>query len=483
MKKTNDNQNDDMNSSPDNNDYLRRREELNEHLQNLLNEAKDSPFRVNSCKVNGTKFTKKTLIEKQLNSLFQAKTLKEILEETESICGKLNRLGIFKDLGVNLDVPQSKIVDNENEVDIIINLKEKPRFWAKTGTEVGNNEGNLNASLNLRNPFGTGENFEANASYGVDSTTIDRDKESSKLLPIKTQRNSIYKLCYTAPINGNPDRIFETVASQMNMSHKIFSSFNEFSNNIGFKFKKITPFGLNEYGYIASWRQINHIGKNASFSVRSEAGNSFKSSVYHRYIKDTRDDSMLPSRGSLFKFYQELAGLGGDIQFIKHEAESQWNLPLGRGYSISSSFRGGLLLPLMNSRTRINDRFFIGGPLSVRGFNHYGIGPKDGKDVIGGDTYWTTGLSLYAPLPRLANKPIKTHMFINAGSSILLNQKESLSENVNRLIQTPSVSTGFGLAVKFNILRVELNYCLPIAVTKTDDVKKGLQFGVGLSFM
>jgi len=33
----------------------------------------------------------------------------------------------------------------------------------------------------------------------------------------------------------------------------------------------------------------------------------------------------------------------------------------------------------MNSRTRINDRFFIGGPLSVRGFNYLGLGPKDGS--------------------------------------------------------------------------------------------------------
>jgi len=479
MKKAKQNQNNDNNL---NNDYLKRREELNDSLQKLLNEAKDTPFRVNSCKVNGTKFTKKKLIEKQLNSLFQAKTLKEILEETETICGKLNRFGIFNDLGVNLDVPKSKLIENENEVDIIINLKEKPRFWARTGTEVGNNEGNLNASLNLRNPFGTGETFEANASYGVDGA-IESDKDKSKLLPIKTQRNSIYQLCYSSPINGNPDRVFQTFASQKNMSHKIYSSFNEFSNNIGFKFRKISSYSSSEYGYVASWRQINHISKDASFSVRSEAGNSFKSSLYYRYIKDTRNDQMLPNKGSLFKFYQELAGLGGDVQFLKHEAETQWNIPLGKGFSLSSSLRGGLLLPLMNSRTRINDRFFIGGPLSVRGFNYFGLGPKDGKDVIGGDTYWTTGLSLYSPLPKLADKPIKTHMFVNAGSSILLNQKESLSENVNRLIRTPSISTGFGLAIKFSILRVELNYCLPVAITKTDDVKKGLQFGVGLNFM
>jgi len=67
-------------------------------------------------------------------------------------------------------------------------------------------------------------------------------------------------------------------------------------------------------------------------SVRSEAGNSFKSSLYYRYIKDTRNDQMLPSRGALFKFYQELAGLGGDVQFLKHEAETQWNIPLGKGF-------------------------------------------------------------------------------------------------------------------------------------------------------
>lgn len=137
----------------------------------------------------------------------------------------------------------------------------------------------------------------------------------------------------------------------------------------------------------------------------------------------------------------------------------------------------------MNNKTRINDRFLVGGPLSVRGFSQNGIGPKDGNDVLGCDTYWSTGLSLYAPLPKLIDKPIKTHFFINSGSGILLKQNESLLDNTTRLFKTPSISTGFGLAVRFNILRLELNYCLPISITKTDDVKKGLQFGVGLSFM
>jgi len=32
--------------------------------------------------------------------------------------------------------------------------------------------------------------------------------------------------------------------------------------------------------------------------------------------------------------------------------------------------------PLADSQTRINDRFFLGGPLSVRGYRLRGLGPQ-----------------------------------------------------------------------------------------------------------
>lgn len=58
-------------------------------------------------------------------------------------------------------------------------------------------------------------------------------------------------------------------------------------------------------------------------SMREAAGQSVKSSVYHSWTRDTRDDRLLGTRGSYLKFYNELAGVGGDASFYKTEAQGQ----------------------------------------------------------------------------------------------------------------------------------------------------------------
>jgi outer membrane protein insertion porin family len=40
------------------------------------------------------------------------------------------------------------------------------------------------------------------------------------------------------------------------------------------------------------------------------------------------------------------------------------------------------------------------------------------EDSLGGDAYWATGVSLITPLPKLADKPLRGHAFVNAGSLI-----------------------------------------------------------------
>ena len=39
---------------------------------------------------------------------------------------------------------------------------------------------------------------------------------------------------------------------------------------------------------------------------------------------DTRTDKVFPKDGIYFKIFQELAGLGGNVQFLKNEFDSQF---------------------------------------------------------------------------------------------------------------------------------------------------------------
>ena len=87
---------------------------------------------------------------------------------------------------------------------------------------------------------------------------------------------------------------------------------------------------------------------------------------------------------------------------------------------MSASLRGGCLNPFSSSR--INDRFLLGGPTSLRGFSLWGAGPQDLGFAVGGEAYWASALHLFTPLPLLSKSGVfglfRMHGFITAGNSI-----------------------------------------------------------------
>jgi outer membrane protein insertion porin family len=66
--------------------------------------------------------------------------------------------------------------------------------------------------------------------------------------------------------------------------------------------------------------------------MRKLGGDSVKAALTHTWIQDTRDDPFMASRGFYFKAVQELAGLGGDTNFVKVEGEMQSSRRLPHGW-------------------------------------------------------------------------------------------------------------------------------------------------------
>lgn len=117
-----------------------------------------------------------------------------------------------------------------------------------------------------------------------------------------------------------------------------------------------------------------------------------------------------------------MSGLLGDVRFVKTEFTGQKHASLGPvvfgGLPIlnfSLSYHIGAVKSYgtdENRPARISDRFFLGGPMSVRGFNHKGIGPRaspmDGGvaagDSLGGDVSYhgAASVGFPCPLPLLA---------------------------------------------------------------------------------
>jgi outer membrane protein insertion porin family len=107
------------------------------------------------------------------------------------------------------------------------------------------------------------------------------------------------------------------------------------------------------------------------------------------------------------------------------------NVPLFAGMSLQLCGRLGRLFE--NERIMkplpIDSLFFLGGPLSLRGFEMAGATPVQDGVPKGCRTYWATGLHLWAPLPFSKHfgafgDLFRTHFFYNFGNCDSLSMGE-----------------------------------------------------------
>jgi outer membrane protein insertion porin family len=224
--------------------------------------------------------------------------------------------------------------------------------------------------------------------------------------------------------------------------------------------------------------------------MREQCKHDLKASLTQVHTYDTRDNGALPTTGSLVRLIQEYSGLNGDVQFFKNELELQHNFRLTNRITGQLTASGGWLRPNGSSESSPLDKFYLGGPLSVRGFQSYGIGPKRGDFALGGNAFWAAGAHLYTPLPydqwlgRLRDQ-LRTHLFVTAGRlDEQMLQVSSVKDALNVFQDQVRLSAGIGAVFAFgNIARFELNYCWPISAQLSDRREGGLRFGVGINYV
>ncbi|KZF22900.1 putative mitochondrial outer membrane protein [Xylona heveae TC161] len=470
--------------------------------QNRLAELLDSnstlPVTISSISVVNAPHTRKSFLQRIFNPLLsvnrdQPYTLSEALREISVSADKLSRFDIFHPpISLYIDQPSaSDASTTPSDIAIYLSVREKSRLLLKTGTDLGNAEGSAYGNLLWRNIFGGAETLNLNASLG-------------------TRTRSAYSASFDTPILSNPDLRWE-IGGLASSTHKSWANHEEVLKGGSTKLRWLNSQGHRfELGYSGIWRQITGLGGNASPTVRGDAGDSVKSSITSTWINDRRDNPLLPSSGYLMKTISEVAGYGplrGDVAFWKSELETQTALsvpvPGINGVTFTTGLRAGLLWPLAFAGqetaqpSRINDRFQLGGPTDVRGFRLSGIGPRDGSDAVGGDVFAAGSANLLFPLPMVgAEKPLRLQAFVNGGRLLALKDtsgegkmdsdtvKNNVSETIRELANGyPSMAAGVGLVYAHPVARFELNFSLPLVIRKGEEGRKGLQLGVGISFL
>ncbi|RKP05119.1 surface antigen-domain-containing protein [Thamnocephalis sphaerospora] len=434
----------------------------------VIYNARDQPVDVNAVLIHGVNHTRRSFLKYLATPIMEAETLGEMIEGTREAAARMARFEIYTSVAAGLDMARGPLA-REGSVDAQLYVKERGRITIKTGTEIGDVEGSLNGSFIYRNVFGGAERFEASASFG-------------------TRTSASFQTSLSAPIAADPDRIISINGYQTLRDNALYRSHDEMSRGVALRYDTYTSLGQHQLYYDLVWREVRRLGSKASLSVRQDAGHTLKSSIGHALVHDRRELAEVPTSGYVMRLQNELAGFGGDIKFVKSEVEGQRLRRLGRGFSTSLTVRGGLILPLREEeRIRVNDRFLLGGPVSLRGFALHGVGPRDKRDAIGGDIYASIGASLFTPLPKVDSERLKGHLFVNAGSLRVVPHEGLRSAKGRDMLRSmyrhASVSAGFGLVYWHSMARFELNFCVPIAASTGDRLHTGLQFGFGLHFL
>ena len=202
------------------------------------------------------------------------------------------------------------------------------------------------------------------------------------------------------------------------------------------------------------------------------AGPQWVSAVGDTITYNTLDNNKNPTSGIKSQLTQDLAGLGGNVNFLRTTEDVRYYHPISDDVVSLARAQGGYItgwggqqVPLMNS--------FFGGPTMVRGFAPNGFGPRDltpgtTMDNVGGSMYWATTAELQSAIPGIPREyGLKASAFVDAGSvfhyggpTVFPGSAQSL-QVANTNVVRSSVGVGLTWASPFGALTV--NYAVPLS--------------------
>ena len=152
-------------------------------------------------------------------------------------------------------------------------------------------------------------------------------------------------------------------------------------------------------------------------SSRTRRASGPASLVGQTFSYDRRDVRFLPSEGYYLRFDQDLAGLGGDNRYVRHEARAEYYYSIIPDVVASVSGSGGYIRGIAGEDVHLSNRFFVGGT-NLRGFQFGGIGPRDSEtdDKLGGNLYYVSSAELRFPLGLPEELRIFGRTFVDAGT-------------------------------------------------------------------
>jgi outer membrane protein insertion porin family len=230
----------------------------------------------------------------------------------------------------------------------------------------------------------------------------------------------------------------------------------------------------------------------ASLPVRIElaAGPVIVSTVGYTVVYNTLDNNKAPTSGILADFKQDLAGVGGDVNFLRSTFDSRFYKEVFPDVTGVLRLQGGNLSGWGSRNLRMLDHFQM-GPNLVRGFASSGFGPRDltpgtTQDALGGTLFWGASYELQTPLYFLPKDTgMRAAVFADAGSLWDYKGPTSFPKTGETITPTDSnsirSSVGVGLIWDSPFGPLRFDYSFALTKESYDRVQQ-FRFGGGSKF-
>jgi len=186
-------------------------------------------------------------------------------------------------------------------------------------------------------------------------------------------------------------------------------------------------------------------------SLCEQLGGRLSSILGYSFTWDRRNDPITPTGGFDVQLSQDLAGIGGDVQYLRTDLRANYFKGLFKDVIASASLSGGYIRGWGDDTVAINDRYFKGN-FEFRGFDNAGVGPRvlqfapdsDGDplrlNALGGNAFGLATAEVSFPL---GIDSLLGSLFIEAGTVGLLDEQDQF--NVISQVLDPNLAPMFSV--------------------------------------
>ena len=422
-------------------------ETINENKINLDFEIEETEkYFVERINIYGNNITRENVIRNQL-LLDEGDPYNEILQ-TKSI-NNLKNLNFFKKVK---SVISEGSEENTKKIDIII--EEKATGEISAGAGVGTSGGTVAFSVKENNYLGKGVGVEANATL---------TGESIKGL-----------LSITNPNFNNSDKSvnFSVQAIETDRLTLFGYKNNKVGFSIGTDFEYLDDFYLG-ISTSSFYEKIETVST-ASAMQKKQEGNYWDTFLRINFDYDKRNQKFQTTDGFRSNYFINLP-LISETNTLTNSFDYKMYADLFENNITSASFYFKSAKSINNDNIKLSERLFIPSA-RLRGFEKGKIGPKDGKDFIGGN--FITAINFKSTVPQILenSENVDFALFLDIANVWGVDYDSSLDSS-------DKVRSSLGIGIDWFTILGPLNFSLAAPLTKDiNDKTESFRFNIGTTF-